>query len=141
MSKNLAQYMSEQKRMQPRQERAPLSSEERLALHKLRTEARKAGARLATGGRGGISPSLALFCFRRDGYRCQLHGDRGQGENGGLTLHHRGGIVASQLLSKMGHKNIPENLQVICELAHDEVHDAARAEGIDSSQVEPEGDR
>jgi len=41
----------------------------------------------------------------------------------------------------MGHKSTPENLVTICASCHDNVHEEAREEGVDSSQVTPEGDK
>jgi hypothetical protein len=120
--------------------RKPPSLEERRALHKLRQEARAAGAKLKSGGVGGLSAGLVLHVMRRDGYRCHVHGDRGEGEYGGLELHHKGGIPESAWLSRKGHKNEPNNLVTLCAKAHNELHEKARARGVDSSQVTPEGD-
>lgn len=139
MSKLLAKLVRTEKRKhQP--ERKLLSKEERLALHKLRHEAHKKGAVLKDYGRGGLSPSLVLTVFRRDEFKCKKHGDRGEGEHGGLTVHHIGGVVESEWLSKKGHKNQPSNLVVVCEKGHDEIHEKARDDGTDSSQVLAEAD-
>jgi 5-methylcytosine-specific restriction endonuclease McrA len=113
--------------------------QERAALHKLRVEAHRAGALLHDFGRGGLPSSLCLHVMRRDQYRCKVCGTDGQG-CGGLTLHHKGGIVESAWLDNQGHKNKPSNLVTICGPCHDRLHDKARAEGVDSSQVEPKGD-
>jgi len=115
---------------QPKGEREELSREERRALHKLRMEARKAGAKLASAGRGGLSPSLALTIFRRDAYRCTKCEGDGQ-STGGLQLHHRGGLEnpTSRWLAKMGKSNTPANLTTICSQCHDRVHEADRARG------------
>lgn len=110
-----------------------------MALHRLRQEAHKEGAKLASAGVGGLSPSLVLHVLRRDHYKCVHCGSNGQ-DKAGLSLHHRGGIVASDWLSKMGHKNIPANLEAICTSCHDRLHDRARKDGVDSSQIQPEGD-
>jgi hypothetical protein len=123
-----------------RRPRAPLSAEERLALRRLRSEAQNNGARLRTAGRGGLSPSLVLSVMRRDDYTCKVHGDHGEGDFGGLELHHKGGVVESEWLSKRGHKNVPNNLVTVCRKAHDEIHNRARAKGVDSSQVVAEAD-
>lgn len=124
-----------------RRPRRPLSVEERGALRRLRSEAHNHGARLRTNGRGGLSPSLVLAVMRRDGYECKVHGDRGEGEHGGLELHHKGGVVESEWLSRKGHKNEPNNLVTLCHKAHDEIHARARAAGVDSSQVLAEADK
>ena len=139
MSHTLKEYMKAKRKSKPREPRV-LSKEERRSLVKLRREAFAAGAKLQSGGLGGISPSLVLYVFRRDGYKCKIHGDRGEGDNGGLSLHHKGGIVESQWLSNKGHEYIANNLVVLCNRAHDSLHNKAREAGLDSSQVTPEAD-
>lgn len=139
MSRSLSTWNKIQKKLK-KGERREYSPEERLALHRLRHEAKKAGAKLKGNGKGGLPPSLVLTVFRRDEFTCKVHGDHGEDENGGLTLHHKGGIVESDWLSKKGHKNDKNNLVTLCNRAHDEMHNAAREDGTDSSQVEPEGD-
>lgn len=134
MGAPLLNWVARKKAAEPRQRR-PLSAEERGALRRLRQEAFNNGARLRTGGRGGLSPSLVLAVMRRDGYQCKVHGDRGEGECGGLELHHKGGVVESEWLSKKGHKNEPNNLVTVCHQAHDEIHGRARAAGVDSTQT------
>ena len=140
MSKTLAQWIKHKDRQQRKFER-PLSAPERLALHRMRREAKQAGAKLKGDGKGGLPPSLVLTVMRRDEYTCKIHGDRGEGDCGGLEVHHKGGIVESKWLSEKGHKNVPNNLVTLCAKAHDEIHNKARADGVDSSQVEPEGDK
>lgn len=117
----------------PTKEDLPL--EERKALATLRKEAAAAGAVLKGAGRGGLRATLVLGVMRRDGFRCKVHGDRGEGEYGGLHLHHKGGVVASEWLAKKAHRNVFNNLVTVCLKGHDEIHDAARAAGTDSSQV------
>ena len=119
-----AKHHKKQSRPQKRQ----LSGEERRALTILRQEARKAKAKLASDGEGGLAPSLVLYVMRRDGYRCKLHGDRGEGENGGLEVHHVAGVEnpVSTWMKKMGHLNLPNNLVTLCAKAHDSVHDKDR---------------
>lgn len=109
---------------------------EKKALKRLREEAELRGATLATGGKGGLPSSLVLGIMRRDKYRCKVCGTRK-----GLSIHHKGGVVESKWLSKQGHKLTPENLVTICTPCHDRVHNKAREEGVDSSQVTPEGDK
>jgi len=119
----------------------PLSAEERKALRKLRNEAHAAGSTLATGGRGGLHPSLVLGVMRRDKYQCKECGEVGAKDNGGLTIHHLGGILESVWASKKGHKNEPANLQSLCSSCHDKLHNEAREAGLDSSQVTPISDK
>ncbi len=140
MSKALRTYLRHVKRQEQGDQKL-LSAEERLSLHRLRHEAHRAGAKLKDYGRGGLSPSLVLSVCRRDGFRCKIHGDRGEAENGGLTIHHKSGIVESEWASKKGHKNEKQNLVVLCDRAHDELHNRARANGTDSSQVLAEADK
>lgn len=105
-----------------------LSAEEIRALRKLRAEAKAVGAVLANGGRGNLTPSFALGVMRRDGYTCKVHGDRGEGDNGGLTLHHKGGAGVSRWLKAKGHRNVLNNLVTMCKRAHNEVHDRAEVD-------------
>lgn len=133
MSERLQKWLAPKKK---RGNEKQLSGEERLALRRLRSEARSHGAKLRNGGKGGLSPSLVLHVMRRDEYQCKVCGTRKD-----IELHHKGGIVESEWLSKKGHKNVPNNLVTICAACHDRVHEKARAEGNDSSQVTPEGDR
>lgn len=142
MAGELAKYLAAQARIAPgRQPRDPLPREERIALHKLRREAHAAGSELKSGGLGGLPSSLVLHVFRRDGYTCKVCGELGdKSENGGLTIHHVGGIMESEWLDKKGHKNVPNNLVAICDRCHNRIHQEAKSEGLDSSQVEPLGD-
>ena len=119
----------------------PLSGEERKALRKLRNEAHAAGSVLATGGRGGLHPSLVLGVMRRDKYQCKECRQAGSKDNGGLTIHHKSGIVESVWASKKGHKNEPGNLDSLCSSCHDKLHNEAREMGLDSTQVTPIGDK
>jgi 5-methylcytosine-specific restriction endonuclease McrA len=121
-------------------DRKPLSAEERLALRRIRVESRRAHAKLKSAGRGGLPPSLVLHVFRRDKWRCKRCGTNGP-DKGGLTLHHVGGIVESEWLSKKGHKNEPNNIVTLCNACHDTMHEEARKEGTDSSQVLAEADK
>lgn len=111
-------------------DRPELSREERHALHKIRMEAKAHRARLASQGRGGLSPSLALTIFRRDDYTCKVCGRRGE-DSGGLQLHHKGHLQnpASAWLAKKGKSNETNNIVTICAACHDSLHDADRAAG------------
>lgn len=133
MSRALVKVVRNQK--PPPGDHPGMSAEERRALHLLRVEAQAAGAKLANGGRGGLPCSLVLHVMRRDHFTCALHGDHGEGKYGGLTVHHRGGIITSQRMIELGHRNLPENLATVCSQAHDWMHDEARREGIDADQV------
>jgi hypothetical protein len=118
-----------------------LKPEERKALWTMRREAKERGSLLTSGGKGGLPPSLVLGVMRRDKYRCKSCGRKGTKENGGIGIHHKGGIVESKWLSAKGHSNDPNNLVTICNSCHDEEHEKARADGVDSSQVTAKGDK
>lgn len=127
-------YMTARKADRAKQDE--LAPAEAKALERLRDEAAAKGATLATGGKGGLPPSFVLGIMRRDEYRCKrCGGDKD------LSLHHKGGIVASKWLSKKGHHLDFNNVTTLCSGCHDAIHNAAREEGIDSSQVTPEGDK
>lgn len=135
---NLAKQIVQDRKRKQRKNRhgkPELSREERHALHSLRQDAAKKGMKLASAGRGGLPPSLVYKVMKRDGFRCKIHGDLGEGDFGGITVHHVGGILESDWLAKKGHKNIPSDLVTVCSKGHDAIHQKARAEGLDSSQV------
>lgn len=134
MGKALRKFQQHAKKLEKDKER-PLSAPERKALHLLRKEARKAGTTLASGGKGGLPPSFVLNVMRRDDYQCKVCGGRDS-----IGLHHKGGIVESKWLSKKGHKLEANNVVTICDKCHDNIHQKARREGTDSSQVTPEAD-
>jgi 5-methylcytosine-specific restriction endonuclease McrA len=141
VSDKLAKWAEAEKAARGRPPRSEeLRPGERKALWKLRAEAQEVGSHLASGGKGGLPPSLVLGVMRRDKYRCKTCGVLGTKDNG-LSVHHKGGIVESKWLSKKGHANDPNNIVSICERCHDRLHEKAREEGVDSSQVKPEGDK
>jgi hypothetical protein len=139
MSEVLKRFLGRQKdepaAERPEWERG-LNEQEQKALSLLRSEAKKAGATLAHDGEGGLPPSLVLHVMRRDEFTCKRCGTQ---EN--LIVHHKGGIVRSDRLSQMGHRNVPQNIVTVCEPCEDKQHTQARKDGVDASQVEPEGDR
>jgi len=142
MSKTLSEYqahLAKRKELAKEPEKE-LSAEEKLELKRLQKEAKQAGAILKSDGKGGLPPSLVHTVMRRDKYRCKIHGDHGEGDYGGLEVHHKGGVVESEWLSRKGHKNVPNNLVTLCNKAHNDIHNKAREDGVDSSQVKPEGD-
>lgn len=138
MGDRLREWLSKRARAE-RKPRPPLSAEERLALRRMRAEAHDAGAKLRHAGRGGLSPSLVRAVMRRDGYTCKACGSTGR-DRGGIEVHHKGGVVESEWLSRKGHKNEKQNLVTICHDCHDNVHDRARKDGTDSSQVTAQHD-
>lgn len=133
MGQHALNYMTG--RLDDRAKRDELSSAEAKALERVQAEAAAKGATLLTNGKGGLPPSIVLGVMRRDEYRCKRCGGRE-----GLSIHHKGGVVASKWLSKKGHSMDFNNLTTICGKCHDAVHQQARDEGVDSSQVKPTGD-
>jgi hypothetical protein len=121
-----AKLTGKTKPQQKPQEKAQpqLGGEERKALAKLQDMARRAGATLPNGGKGGLPPSLVLGVMKRDHFTCKLCG---QQEN--IGVHHKGGIEHpnSEWLAAQGHANTPENLVTICDACHDGVHNRDRA--------------
>lgn len=107
-----------------------LSPDEQNTLKILRREARRKGATLATGGKGGLPPSLVLGVMRRDEYECKVCGTQEM-----ISIHHKGGIWSSPKMFRRGHSNQPNNLVTICVECHDALHDKARDAGIDSSSA------
>lgn len=107
-----------------------LPPKEREALLRMRQLARDKGTFLSSGGKGGLPPSLVLGVMRRDDFKCKVCDSRGQGR-GGIGVHHKGGIPESKWLKKKGHQNTKQNLVTICDECHDNIHEKARAEGID----------
>lgn len=130
MGEALAKY-TKGDRKRDREQRDHKPAGERAALRKIREEARARHAILTSGGEGGLPSSLVLAVFRRDKYRCKVHGDRGEGDHGGIGLHHKGGLENpdSAWLRKMGHKNAMNNLVTLCAKGHDEIHEKDRDEG------------
>ncbi len=141
MGKALARIAQAEQRKSDRAQKDRLPPQERAALRRIRIEARKAGSYLTSGGKGGGSPSFVLGIFRRDRFKCKVCGEVGTKENGGLGIHHKGGIVSSDRMSDLGHRWVRDNLVTICARCHDNIHNEARAEGTDSSQVQPEADK
>jgi len=123
-------------RLDDRAKQDELPAPEAKALERVREEAAAKGATLLTNGKGGLPPSLVLGEMRRDEYRCKRCGGRE-----GLSLHHKGGVVASRWLAKKGHSGDFNNVTTICGKCHDAIHQQARAAGVDSSQVKPERDQ
>lgn len=117
-----------------------LSPHERKAVGIIQADAAKVGSLLASDGIGGLAPSFVLGILRRDHFRCTVCGQKGNDDNGGIELHHLGGIVDCARNAIAGHKVTQANVVTICAHCHDAAHETARADGTDSSQVTPAGD-
>jgi 5-methylcytosine-specific restriction endonuclease McrA len=134
MGDALAKLASAENRRSDRARRDSLNANERAALRSIRREARRAGSYLSSGGKGGLPPSLVLGVLRRDRFQCKVCGELGNKDtNGGIGVHHKGGIPESKWLAHKGHSNDPNNIVSICANCHDNVHEKAREEGIESS--------
>lgn len=131
MGQQLAKLAQSDKRQSDRSRRDALPAQERGALRAIQREARQRGVLLTSGGKGGLPPSLVLGVLRRDDWKCKVCGETGTKDNGGLGIHHKGGIPESGWLRRKGHINDPNNLVSICNRCHDSVHEKARAEGIE----------
>jgi hypothetical protein len=131
MPSALARVVQAGQRKSDRARRDTLAPQERAALRAIRVGARKAGSFLTSGGKGGLPPSLVLGVMRRDKFTCKVCGELGSRDNGGLGVHHKGGIPESQWLKRKGHANDPNNLVTICARCHDNIHEKAREEGVD----------
>lgn len=114
------------------------SGGEKRALEELRRLADEHDVELENDGEGGLPTELVLKVMKRDDFRCKRCGGKRKAP---VTVHHKGGIVESEWLSKKGHKNDPNNIVTFCTKCHDDVHEEAREEGVDSSQKTPKGDR
>jgi hypothetical protein len=129
--RTIAAIQASRERVQLKRSTPP---KEMQALKTLALEAKKAGATLLTGGRGGLPPSLVLGVFRRDGYVCKRCGGRSD-----LTLHHKGGVdnPVSAWLANKGKRNDFNNLVVACAKCHQAIHDEDRnvSEAVEADSV------
>ena len=89
------------------------------ALRDIQREAKKHGATLESGGKGGLPSTEARDIFRRDEYRCKKCGG-----NQNLSLHHKGRLEhpASSWLKKKAKGDDENGLAVICKDCHDDIH-------------------
>jgi len=107
-----------------------LNPKETKVLRTMQTEAKKAGATLASDGKGGLPPSLVLGVFRRDKWECKKCGGKKN-----LSLHHKvfhmedpRQKAKAALVQKQGRRNDPEQLATICEDCHNKIHEEDREE-------------
>lgn len=137
MSETLAKHVRLKREMDAEQKADEENPNDARIREKIIAEAKKAGATLGKpDAKGGLPPSLVLGVFRRDKWKCKKCGSQED-----IGPHHKGGIAESKWLSKKGHSNDPNNLTTLCAGCHDDVHEKAREDGTDSSQVTPSGDR
>lgn len=106
-------------------------------LQTIQKEAKTHGATLASGGKGGLDPALALDVFRKGGWKCSNKKCPTPKKN--LSLDHisghpkeikEDGAQNQPDLKKgvsLGHINVPAALHVMCEPCHSRVHDRENA--------------
>jgi 5-methylcytosine-specific restriction endonuclease McrA len=138
MSKLAAAFAKSKEPPQAEHEEKPQwNAQERLALRKIRREAKAAGATLKSDGEGGLRPSLVLGIMRRDHFRCT--NEHCPDPKKDLTVDHISGhpkeIAADPEARKrkdlkrgikLGHVNKLEALRTSCAVCHDAVHDRER---------------
>ena len=120
------------------------NAQERLALKKIRREAKAAGATLKSDGEGGLRPSLALGVFRKGKWRCDNENCPTPKKD--LDLDHLSGHgkeIASDPHArkrrdlrkgvKMGHVNKLAALHILCAACHDLAH--SREREIDAGEM------
>ena len=141
MSQASIDYAKSKKQPQrPEPEKRKWNAQERLALKKLRKEAKAAGATLENNGEGGLAPSLCLGIFRKGRWRCSNEDCPAPQKL--ITLDHISGhpeeIAANpdarrrkdlQRGIAAGHVNKPVALHVLCAACHDRVHNREREIG------------
>ena len=128
MGAELRTIMKHSRRTQRLQERELLPPDENKALLVLNREARSRNATLATGGKGGLPPTLVLAVMRRDEYTCKKCG-----QNQNLIVHHKGGLQnpVSRWLKAKAKSNDKNNIVTLCVSCHDNVHEEDRASDAD----------
>ena len=133
MGKAAAKLMQAQEgeKRQDRPQERPLSPHEKIALKKLRREAKAAGATLATGGKGGLDPSLVLGVMRRDRFKCKRCGGADV-----LSVHHKqhldhpvGKWLKKKAKIKGQGRNDPSLIATVCEGCHTSIHNEDRERG------------
>ena len=146
MSQASVDYAKAKQKPQHEPEKRKWNAQERLALKKMRREAKAAGATLDNNGEGGLAPSLALGVFRKGRWRCSNTECPAPKKN--ITLDHISGhpeeIAADRGARNrkdlkrgiaMGHVNKLDAMHVLCAACHDSVHDRERA--IDADKKPP----
>jgi hypothetical protein len=118
--------------------RAGASSDDRV-VRRIQREAKRAGATLAHGGKGGLDPRLALKVFRRDHWRCS--NPKCPTPKKDLDLDHQSGHPEEILQDPKARKDPGDRaaaragddpkddryLHTLCVKCHDRVHDRERA--------------
>jgi hypothetical protein len=137
MGQASALYAKSKQKDQPKPKEKKLSGQERLALKKMRREARLAGATLDNDGKGGLPPSLVLGRMRKDGFRCSNVKCPDPKKN--ITVDHISGHPKEIAEDKgargrkdlrkgveLGHIDTLDAIHTLCARCHDAVHDRER---------------
>lgn len=138
MGQASVQYAKSKQDQQPRDDKPRWNAQERMALKKMRREAKAAGATLENNGEGNLPPSFCLGIFRKGKWRCDNEDCPAPQKL--ITLDHISGhaeeIAANpgarrrKDLKKgiaLGHVNKPEAMHVLCSACHDACHQRERA--------------
>jgi len=133
----------QQKKQDQHDDKPRWNAQEKLALKKMRREAKAAGATLENNGEGGLRPSLVLGVFRRDKWSCRNEDCPAPKKN--ITIDHISGhpdeIAANPKARRrkdlkrgiaLGHVNEMDALHTLCARCHDAVH--GREREIDSGK-------
>ncbi len=109
----------------------------KVTVEQIQREAEAAGATLASNGKGGLDPAIAIQVFRRDGWECTNPKCPTPKED--LDLDHisgHGREIAEDPEARdnprlkegeeLGHVDDPAALHVLCRPCHDQVHDRER---------------
>jgi hypothetical protein len=147
MSKTAVDYAQTKQKPQQDHDKPKWNAQERLALKKIRREAKAAGATLKSDGEGGLRPSLALGVFRKGGWKCSNEDCPTPKKD--LDLDHVSGhakeIAADprarkrkdlKRAIKLGHVSKIDALHVLCKRCHDVCHQRER-EIDDGEKPEP----
>jgi hypothetical protein len=137
MGKPAIAYSEANKKPQDKPQPKKWSAQERMALKKIRREAKAAGATLETNGEGGLPPSLVLGAMRRDRFACVNEHCPTPKKN--ITVDHisghpkeiaqdKGARKRKDLRRgiKLGHVNVLAAIHTLCAQCHDRVHDRER---------------
>ena len=103
-----------------------LNAHEQATLAKMQREAKAAGATLATGGKGGLPPSMCLGAFRRHEWKCAACGGKKD-----LTIHHVAHLENPspkmvRFGKKLDQRNDPKAVECVCQKCHDRIHQRDR---------------
>lgn len=91
-----------------------MTLDERRALSRLVAEARAKRAVLFRPARSALPPSITLGVMRADNFKCQMHGDRGEGDRGGLLVHRISDVLEENEQRFARNLNDRQNLITVC---------------------------